>query len=210
MADSCASAPSSVPALVGGLAQAAMFAFITGSPFVFISRFGVGEQAYGGLFAVIAGGLIIAAQLNRVCLGRWPPATLLGAALLFDTLAGLALMALMALAGSSQLLLLLIPLWLAIATLGFIGANATALAMTASGQRLGGGSALIGVLQFGCAFLASSLVAAGQNGTAYPMAIGVAASGTLAALLWWVSRPTTAPPTPAPAGREKRRRRNSR
>lgn len=71
----------------------------------------------------------------------------------------------MALPESNTLLSLLIPLWFAIVTLGFIGANAISLAMTASGQRLGGGSALIGVLQFGCAFLVSSLVAAGQNGT---------------------------------------------
>ncbi|WNV05988.1 hypothetical protein RP726_06120 [Candidatus Methylospira mobilis] len=40
--------------------------------------------------------------------------------------------------------------------------------MAASGQYSGVGSALTGVFQFGCAFLVSSLVAAGQNGTSLP------------------------------------------
>ncbi|QFY44577.1 hypothetical protein F6R98_19695 [Candidatus Methylospira mobilis] len=62
----------------------------------------------------------------------------------------------------------MIPLRFAIATLDFICANAAAIAMAASGQYSGVGSALTGVFQFGCAFLVSSLVAAGQNGTSLP------------------------------------------
>jgi DHA1 family bicyclomycin/chloramphenicol resistance-like MFS transporter len=173
-----------VPALVGGLAQACMFAFITGSPFVFISLFGISEQVYGWLFGSIASGLIIAAQCNRIALNYWSPATLLSAALILNIVAGLTTILF---SGSGTLLLVLIPLWFAIATLGFIGANATTIAMAASGQHLGVGSALIGVLQFGCAFLVSSLVAAGQNGTPYPMTIAIAVSGLLAGLIWMIS-----------------------
>jgi len=173
-----------IPTLVGGLAQACMFAFITGSPFVFISLFGISDQAYGWLFASIASGLIIAAQCNRIALKHWSPATLLSAALTLNIAAGLLMLVY---SGSGILILLLIPLWFAIATLGFIGANAAAIAMAASGQYLGVGSALIGVLQFGCAFLVSSLVAAGQNGTSYPMVIAIAVSGLLAGLIWLIS-----------------------
>lgn len=95
-------------------------------------------------------------------------------------------LALVALADSDRLALLLIPLWLAIATLGFIGANSAAIAMAASGSRAGSGSGLVGVLQFSCAFLVSSLVAATQNGTAYPMAMAIAGCGIAATLLWFV------------------------
>ncbi|WP_367026846.1 multidrug effflux MFS transporter [Methylococcus sp. ANG] len=189
------------PTLVGGLAQACMFAFITGSPFVFIRLYGVGEQAYGGLFAAIAAGLILAAQGNRIALKRWSPAVLLGAALALNAVSGAALVAI---AGYNSLAALLVPLWLSIASLGFIGANATTIAMAASGQHLGSASALIGVVQFGCAFLVSSLVAGHQNGTAYPMTIAIAASGLGAGLIWVVFEHTR--PQPAPAANERQRK----
>jgi len=170
-----------VPALAGGLAQASMFAYITGSPFVFIGLFGVSEQHYGWLFGMNAIGLIIAAQGNRIGLRRWSPSALLGAALAVNVLAALGLLAV---AGSGSLVTILVSLWFVIASLGFIGANSAAIAMAASGEDAGSGSALIGVLQFGLAFLASSLVAAGQNGTAHPMAIAIAISGLSAGVLW--------------------------
>ena len=171
-----------VPALVGGLAQACMFAYITGSPFVFMTLHGASEQQYGWLFALNAVGLIVSAHGNRVGLRRRTPAALLGLALAANVAGGLALVAL---ADSDKLALLLIPLWLAIATLGFIGANSAAIAMAASGSRAGSGSGLVGVLQFSCAFVVSSLVAATQNGTAYPMALAIAGCGIAATLLWF-------------------------
>jgi DHA1 family bicyclomycin/chloramphenicol resistance-like MFS transporter len=171
-----------VPALVGGLAQASMFAFITGSPFVFMQLFGVGEQQYGWLFGLNALGIIVGAQANRLGLRRWPVQTLLGVGLLINLLAGLALAAS---AQAQHLALLMLPLWFAIASLGFIGGNAAAIAMAATGQRPGSGSALIGILQFGCAFVVSSGVAALQNGTAWPMALAIALMGILASALWF-------------------------
>ncbi len=173
-----------VPTLVGGLAQACMFAFITGSPFVFMGLFDVGEQQYGWLFGLNALGVVACAQANRIGLRRWPVQKLLGAALCLNLVAGLALVAS---AQTSHLVVLMVPLWVAIASLGFIGGNAAAVAMDASGEHAGSGSALIGTLQFGCAFLVSSLVAAAQNGTAYPMALAIAAAGLLATVLWFAT-----------------------
>lgn len=170
-----------VPTLVGGFAQGCMFAFITGSPVVFVRLFGVDEQTYGWLFGLVAVGLIVAAQINRFCLSRWSPQTLLGAALLFNVAAGLALLAC---SPSNSLVVFLLPLWFAIASLGFIGANSTAIAMNESGEDTGSGSALIGVLQFGCAFAVSSLVALSENGSVYPMTMAIVACGALASLLW--------------------------
>lgn len=174
-----------VPTLVGGFTQGCMFAFITGSPFVLIRLHGVSEQAFGLLFGAIAAGLILAAQANRLALRRWSTHALLGTALMLNLLAALALVAM---STSEDLLAFVIPLWLAIATLGFIGANSAAIAMTEAGDEAGSGSALIGLLQFGCAFLVSSLVAATQNGTAYPMTIAITACGLLASLLWVIEQ----------------------
>jgi DHA1 family bicyclomycin/chloramphenicol resistance-like MFS transporter len=175
-----------VPALVGGLAQACMFAYITGSPGVFIGIHHVSAQQYGWLFASVAVGLILAAQGNRMGLKRRTPATLLGRALMVNVAGGLILLALVA--AGAGLAELMVPLWFAIASLGFITANAAATAMAASGEERGSGSALVGVLQFGCASLVSSLVAATHNGTAYPMALAIVCAGLAATLLWFGSR----------------------
>jgi MFS transporter, DHA1 family, multidrug resistance protein len=174
-----------VPALVGGLAQACMFAFITGSPAVFINLHGASAQTYGLLFALIAFALIVASQINRIAL-RWKsPEFLLGTALILNVVAGLAGVIVVS---TDSFVLLLIALWFAIGSLGFIGADAAAIAMAASGKHAGSGSALIGVLQFGCAFVVSSLVAATQNGTAYPLTITIAGCGALAATLWLLGK----------------------
>lgn len=63
----------------GGLAQAGMFAYIAGSPFVFIELHHVLASAYGWLFGANASGLIGASQLNRHLLARLPAHRLLGA-----------------------------------------------------------------------------------------------------------------------------------
>jgi len=88
-------------------------------------------------------------------------------------------------ATSGSLVTVMLPLWFAVASLGFIGANSAAVAMASSGEYAGSGSALIGVAQFGCVFLISGLVAASQNGTVYPMAIAIAVAGVTATALWF-------------------------
>lgn len=171
-----------VPALVGGLGQACMFAFITGSPFVFMTLNGVSAETYGWLFALIAAALIVSANINRRALRRHGPDVLLGRALILNVVAGFGTVIA---ASAGGLVTLLVPLWFAIGALGFLGANAAAVAMAASGSRSGSGSSLVGVLQFGFAFVVSSLVAATQNGTAFPMTLAIASCGSLATLLWF-------------------------
>ena len=63
--------------------------------------------------------------------------------------------------------------------LSFLGA------MSNAGDHTGSASDLIGLLQFGCGFIASSVIAASQNGTPYPMTITIAACGLLGTLLWF-------------------------
>lgn len=173
-----------VPVAVGGLAQACMFAFITGSPFVFITLHGASAQTYGWLFGLIAAALIVAAQINRIALGHRTAEVILGWSLALVAVAGIATVAAVP---TGSLVVLLAALWFAIGALGFIGANATAIAMTAAGRDAGTGSSFIGALQFGFAFLISSLVAATQNGTAYPMALAIGGCAVAAALLWFAA-----------------------
>ena len=173
-----------IPTLVGACAQACMFAFITGSSFVFINLHGVSTQQYGLLFALIALALIVGAQLNRVALRIWSPAKLLSFAQILNLAAGALLVAAVP---TSSLIALLVPLWLCVLSLGFSGADSVALAMSGCRENSGSGSSLIGLLQFAGAFAVSSLIASAQNGTALPMTISIAACASVAVLLWFLT-----------------------
>jgi hypothetical protein len=74
-------------------------------------------------------------------------------------------------------------LWVCVATLPLSAANAIALAIAASGEHRGSGSAIIGVLQFVLAGAVSTLIGALHNGTAYPMTLAILVCSALASLV---------------------------
>jgi DHA1 family bicyclomycin/chloramphenicol resistance-like MFS transporter len=161
-------------ALAGGFVSAAMFAYISGSPFVFIEIYGLAPQHYGYVFGANALGLVIASQINRWLLGRWRSETILSVVLLVDVVAGLWLL-LVAATRFGGLPGLLAPLFICIASVGLISPNTTAIAMEPHGQIAGSASALLGTLQFILGAGVGALVGALYNGTALPMAAAIAA-----------------------------------
>ncbi len=58
-------------ALASGLAFGAMFAYISGSPFVLQTMFGISPQLFSALFAINGLGIVAAGQLSRHLVGRW-------------------------------------------------------------------------------------------------------------------------------------------
>ncbi|MGH8355259.1 MAG: multidrug effflux MFS transporter, partial [Pseudomonas sp.] len=60
-------------ALTGGLAIAGMFAYIAGSPFVFLQLDGVPAEHFGWLFGANAAGFILLAQVNAWLVARHGP-----------------------------------------------------------------------------------------------------------------------------------------
>jgi len=166
--------------LVAGLAMAALFAYVSGSSFVFQDEYGMSEQQFALIFAGGAVGLIGATQFNVRLLRRWTPQQILGGALLAGLGFGLVLLILAAtkiggLAG------ILIPLWLVLAMVGLAMPNAPALALSRHGEAAGTAAALLGAVQFGVGALAAPLV--GMLGVgAIAMAI-VVFGGMLAATL---------------------------
>lgn len=183
-------------ALAGGVAQGGMFAYISSSAFVFIEVHGLSPSAFGMLFGANAAGLIAASQLNRHLLRRLPAQRVLQAALAVYFVAALALAA-AALTGLGGVWGLALPLWVAIASLGFTFPNAIAAAMAPFGDRAGSASALLGTLQFALAGAASVVAGLAYDGSARPMALVIAACGAGAlVLLHTLARPEPAAPTP--------------
>jgi MFS transporter, DHA1 family, multidrug resistance protein len=168
-------------ALAGGFVLAGMFAYIAGSPFVFIELYGVAPQHFGWIFGANALGLISASQLNRWLLMRYRSETILAAALAICATSGV-LLVLAAATGFGGIVGLLPPLFICVASVGLVGPNATAAAMAPHGQIAGSASALLGTLQFAVGAGSAALVGALDNGTALPMA-GVIAACVIAALV---------------------------
>ena len=162
--------------LSGALAIAGMFAYIFGSPFVFMQIHGVRPDRYGWLFGLNALGLIGASQLNRMALGRVAGAGILSRALYVTAAAGLALL-IEAWTGAGGLPALLLPLFVYIASLGFVLPNVTAAALAPQGRNAGSASAMLGTVQFGAGAVVGMLLGALGDSTAVPMAALVAACG---------------------------------
>jgi MFS transporter, DHA1 family, multidrug resistance protein len=169
-----------VPTLASSLALATLFAFISGSPFVFMDLYGVSQQHYGWLFGLNALGMVIASQINRLLLRRVSAQALLVAAVLVSVVAGAGLLAV---SETRSLLWLMLPLLVCLSCVPLLGANGTAIAMAACDSQAGTASSIVGVLQFGIASLVSALVGILHNGTAYPMTGLIFASSLLAGVV---------------------------
>ncbi len=173
------------PALSGASAAACIFAFITGSPFVYMHLHGVSQQHYGWLFGLNACGMIVASQVNRLLLRWFPAGKVMAGALAFNVLMGIVLVTV---ASDAPLPLLVALLMLCLSTGPLIGANSTAIAMSHAAAHRGTASSVLGVMQFAVASLASASVGLLHNGTVYPMVGIILAGGLLASLAYLMGR----------------------
>lgn len=175
-------------ALAGGLAQAGMFAYITGSPFVFIEHFGFGSTAYAWLFGANAMGLIAASQWNGRLLRTISSERILLGALMGLAVAGTTLFV-VSMPGVPAFLFAL-PLFLYVGILGLTFPNASACALANQGHRAGSASALLGTLQFVIASLCSAAVSVLGQGSPRGMAGVIGACGLLALSALFALRPS--------------------
>ncbi|MFY1598353.1 multidrug effflux MFS transporter [Micromonospora sp. WMMD737] len=158
-------------ALAQGLAFAALFAYISGSSFVFQDVFGVSAGAFSLIFGVNALALVAAGQLNARLLDRFAPRTLLLRPLGVGLLAAAVLLA-GALLGS--LPLVAVALFVFMGSLGMVMPNGTALALDRHPAHAGTAAALLGTIQSLVGAMAAPLVGLGGEGSAVPMAVVLA------------------------------------
>jgi DHA1 family bicyclomycin/chloramphenicol resistance-like MFS transporter len=156
-----------------------MFAYIAGSPFVFITLFDLPAQQYAVLFGFNAFGLIASSQLNAWALRKFHATAILRMALWIPPLAGLFLVAL-SYTYSQSFIGFVIGSFCFVASLGWIAPNATAAALATRGQLAGTAAGLASAIQFLLATLGAAAVGAFSNGTSQPFAITMAVTGCAA------------------------------
>lgn len=147
----------------------AAYAFITGSPFVYISYFGVDPQHYGWLFAVNIVGLMAVSVVNRRLVHRYPLETLLKCAVTVAALAALVL-ALGVRMHTGGVVLIVVTVFIFFSMNGVIAATSAAAALDAVPNVAGSASALMGSLQYGSGIISSLLLALAGDSTPWTMA----------------------------------------
>jgi len=159
-------------------AFAALFAYISASPFVLQDVLGLSPQAYGLAFGANALGLVLAGALCVRLVGRVPTRRLLAIGLGGLWLGTLALLVHIWLGPVPWLTLGL--MWLGITSLGLVFGNASSLALDAVSHSRGTASAFLGACQFAIGAAVSPLVGLGGKLDARPMAIVMFAGASLA------------------------------
>lgn len=161
----------------------AAYAFITGSPFVYITYFGVDPQHYGWLFAVNIIGLMAVSMVNRRLVHRYPLEALLRNAVFIAAIAAIVLAVTTGL-GVGGITVIVGAVFVFFAMNGIIAATSTACALDAVPNVAGSASALMGALQYGSGIISSLLLALFSDGTPWTMgwimALFTAASALMA------------------------------
>lgn len=162
----------------GGFAGAAMFAYITGSPWVFMDHFKLSPESYAWIFGSNAFGLIFFSQMNAKILKKYGPQDILKVIYPMLALVGVGLM----IAGlvDAGFYVVLGLLFIFISTLGMTFPNSTASALATQGTYAGSASGLMGTMQFATSAVVSGLVSYFHNETMIPMTSVIGICGILA------------------------------
>jgi len=166
------------PDLVFIAAFGAFFAYLAAAPFVFIRFFSVPADRFGWYFGANALGFITVSQLNRRLLAGRGPRRVLGWGVYLLGVAALLLLA-CALTGIAGFAGVFGALFLAVASLGLIASNASAVALAPFGDRAGGAASLLGASQALTGVVASAAVGWIHAQGALPMAVVVAACAAI-------------------------------
>lgn len=159
--------------LAGGFAFAALFAYISASPFVIQEIYGASPQTFSLLFGVNSVGLVIAGQINgKVLVGRVSLDKVFAVGLAIVTLSATALLLMSTgVFGDVGLVPVAVALFVLMSAMGITLPNSQTLALMRVRRAAGSASALMGTSSFLIGAIASPLVGIAGEDTAVPMAV---------------------------------------
>ena len=153
----------------GSFAASGLYAYIAGSPYIFMELYGVSEKQYGWIFGIIALGLISASQLNTVLLRKYSSEQIIKVTLICQVITGAMLFA-----GAYFHLLglysTIVLAFLFLSTQGFAFPNTSALSIAPFSKNAGSASALMGAIQLGIGATTTAIVSVLSNQSELPMA----------------------------------------
>jgi DHA1 family bicyclomycin/chloramphenicol resistance-like MFS transporter len=162
--------------LASGFYYGATYAYLAGSPYVYIKLYDVPPQLYGWLFGLNIVGMMAMNALNSRLVMSVGSDRVLRYGVIAIAAAGVVL-AIDAATGFGGLIGLVAPLFVVIAMNGAVVANSVAGALSAYPRKAGAASAVVGAMQFGIGILTTAMTGWLANGTAFPFAAIIAVSG---------------------------------
>ncbi len=187
--------------LTGAIAFSGLFAYVSGSPLVFMEVFHTDEKVYGWIFAFLSVGFIGSSQLNTLLLRKYKSEQIINTALIFQLLISFTL----AFASFNGLLTLtptIILLFFFLCCIGLINPNAAALSLAPFSKNAGSASALMGAIQMGMGALISVVISLFEEPSTFPMASAMAGSSLLALGVFLIGKRTISQQVEVEAGAE--------
>ncbi|MBJ2121198.1 multidrug effflux MFS transporter [Arthrobacter sp. MSA 4-2] len=178
--------------LVGGMNFSGLFSYLSASPFLFQTLYGLSEQQYGLLFGINSLGIVAGVQISSRVLRRFGPQWVIAAATVVMLVMSLLIVAFdqlgLGLWGTA------VPLWFYIMAAGFVFPCVQVLALFNHGAQAGTAASILGAVTFGLAGAVSPIVGVLGIDSATPMAVVMAACIALAIVaLWTIVRPRSVP-----------------
>jgi len=162
-----------------------VFAFISGSSYVFIQMLGLSAEQYGYCFAAAACGYLAGAQTGARLVGRTGIQQLVLRGGGLAALGGSAML-LAVLADAAGIFTILLPMIVYMFGMALVLPNSIAAILGPFPRIAGSASSLAGAIQTSTAALTGMAVGAAFNGTALPMAAAIALCGLLCGLTCWL------------------------
>lgn len=160
----------------GAFSYSGLFAFISGSSFVFIKVLGLTADQYGYCFAAIVLGYMAGTQIGGRSVARFGIKTMVLWGSLTSALAGTA-MAAFALVDYTNVAAVLVPMILYMVGMGLVLPNAAAGGIGPFPKMAGAASSLLGFCQYGIAAAVGYAVGHAFDDSQIPMAVAIALMG---------------------------------
>ena len=168
--------------LTSGFYYGAIYAYLAGSPYAYITLYHVPPQLYGALFGLniigmmamnaVNSRLVMTVGSDRMLRYGIGAIALAGAAMIFDGRTGF-----------GGLWGLVVPLFVVVSMNGAVVANSVAGALQSFPRKAGAASAVVGAIQFGMGVLTSAMTGWFADGTAFTFAWIIGVSGIAGYLL---------------------------
>ncbi|WP_395711175.1 Bcr/CflA family multidrug efflux MFS transporter [Reyranella sp.] len=172
-------------AFTGTFQFSALLSFLSGSPFVFIERYGVSPQHYGLIFGSMVVFMTLGSLLNARFVRVFGAGRILRYAVIVPAIAGSAALVLgiiEARYGTIGMWPFILCIGPQIATISLIGPNSMAMALQRYPHMAGTASSLMGVMQFGIGAVFGAMVGQLFDGTVLPMVAAMGIAGILCLL----------------------------
>jgi MFS transporter, DHA1 family, multidrug resistance protein len=169
--------------LCGGMAFAAMFTYISATPFVYIEYFHVTPQHYGFFFGLNILGIMLGNFLNTRFIGRMGTLRMVSIASFVSIVASF-FVSLVCLTGLGGLWSIVVGLFFVVGVVGLLGANCATDLMYRYPVNAGAAAAVFGAAQLGLGAFASVVVGWFPGVSPFGMGCTIGAFGALT----WVGR----------------------